>query len=107
MRRRQLATPLPDQAHWLTVSDSTRRLLQCQRLPAGTDLQQALREEAARWAGTGWQIDGDMNYEFCFIQLGAERRLIKLCRADPAAPASAGHAFLAGAGSASGRPEGK
>jgi hypothetical protein len=102
MRRRRPATPLPDQAHWLTVSDSTRRLLQCQRLPAGTDLQQALREEAARWAGTGWQIDGDMNYGFCFIQLGAERRLIKLCRADPAAPASAGHAFLAGAGSTTG-----
>jgi hypothetical protein len=35
---------------------------------------------------TGWQIDGDMIYGFCFIQHGAERRLIKLCRADPAAP---------------------
>ena len=100
MPRRRPPAKLPDQVHWLTVSDRTRCLLQCRRLPDGADPQQALREEAARWAGTGWQIDGDMNYGFCFIHLGAERRLIKLCRTDPAAPASAGHAFLAGAGSA-------
>jgi hypothetical protein len=56
---------------------------------------------------TGWQIDGDMIYGFCFIQHGAERRLIKLCRADPAAPSSAGHAFLAGAGSSGGCPGGE
>jgi len=74
-------------------------VLQCQLLPPGTDAQQALCKEAARWASAGWQIDGDMTYGFCFIQHGAERRLIKLCRTDPAAPASAGHAFLAGAGS--------
>lgn len=105
MPRRRPAIPPRDQAHWLTVSDNSRRLLQCQQLPAGTDSQQALREEAARWTDRGWQIDGDMNYGFCFIQLGAERRLIKLCRADPAAPSTAGHAFLAGTGSAAHGPD--
>ena len=107
MPRRRPAAKLPDQVHWLTVSDNSRGILHCQQLPAGTDPQQALHEEAARWAGTGWQVDGDMNYGFCFIQLGAERRLIKLCRADPAVPSSAGHAFLAGAGSSGAGPTNK
>jgi hypothetical protein len=103
-RRRPSAIP-SDQAHWLTVSDNTRQLFKCLSLPAGTDTQQALREEAARWVGAGWQIDGDMSYGFCFIQHGAERRLIKLCRADPTAPAQAGHAFLAGNGSRTSGPD--
>jgi hypothetical protein len=107
MSRRRLSAAPPDQAHWLTVSDNTRRVLHCQPLPAGTDPLQALREEAARWQSAGWQIDGDMTYGFCFIRHGAERRLIKLCRADPGAPANAGHAFLAGAGSFARRPEGE
>jgi hypothetical protein len=96
-----------DQPHWLTVSDNTRRVLHCLALPPGADPLQALRAEAARWVSAGWQIDGDMSYGFCFIRNGAERRLIKLCRADPGAPASAGHAFLAGAGSAAGRCDGE
>jgi hypothetical protein len=107
MPRRRPAAKLPDQVHWLTVSDNSRGLLQCERLPAGAKPQQALHEEAARWASKGWQVDGDMNYGFCFIQLGAERRLIKLCRADPTTPSSAGHAFLAGAGSAGAGPGAK
>ena len=105
MRRRAPSTAPAAQAHWLTVSDKARRVLQCVALPADADPQRALEEEAARWVHAGWQMDGDMTYGFCFIQHGAERRLIKLCRIDPAAQAHAGHAFLAGAGSGVGPQE--
>ena len=99
MPRRRSALLPRDQVHWLTVSDNRRRLIECRLLPAGSDAQQALQDELTRWAGLGWQVEGDLNYGFCFVRCGAERRLIKLSRTDPRLPPSGGHAFLAGAGS--------
>lgn len=96
-RRRHTLIP-SDQAHWLTVTDNIRRLIHCQLLPAGSDARAALQEELARWIELGWQMEGDLDYGFCFVRCGAERRLIKLNRFDPRLPASGGHAFLAGAG---------
>lgn len=107
MPRRRSALIPRDQVHWLTVSDHTRQLLHCRLLPAGSDAKLALQEELTRWAGLGWQMEGDLSYGFCFVRCGAERRLIKLSRTDPRLPPSAGHAFLAGAGSGTREREGQ
>lgn len=85
--------------HWLVVSESHGHQISIDALPAWADLRHALQVALTTCAQEGWRVDSDGAHGFVFIAKGAERRLLNLTPADPAANFGQGHSVLAGFGS--------
>ena len=59
------------------------QVIECSRLEAGADLEDAMRAAIGRFTKEGWQVQGDEDFGFVFIRRAGERRLLILTERDP------------------------
>lgn len=89
-----------DLPHWITVAGMDGATISCKPVTFGVDLHDVMAAAIARLTGEGWQAESDGRHVFLFINRGGERSLVNLTPVDPGQPPGAGHAYLAGVGSA-------
>ena len=75
-----------------------RNSIECNSLPPGADLVQAMQLATTRLVADGWQPESGYALGFVFLQRGGARVFMQVTAVDPAAPRDGGHAFLAGHG---------
>ena len=65
-------------ARYAVLQDMQRTVIECQQIPAGSDLYASLATIIERLAGEGWKPEGAPDFGFVFLSRGGERRLLAL-----------------------------
>ena len=68
---------------YLVVWSLHWEVIERDRLEPGSDLQAAMAAIIGQLRGVGWQIEGEPDYGFVFVNRAGERRLLMLTPRDP------------------------